>query len=66
MSLYEYRCEECKVLFESWKPMARCDESATCPQCGAAGQRVFSSPQRVGERAGMGPEQLRTSKEVWE
>jgi putative FmdB family regulatory protein len=65
-TLYEYRCMSCRTLFEERRPVARCNEPATCPQCGMPGRRVYSPPLRVGVPVTMTPEQIRRSEEVWE
>lgn len=68
MTLYEYRCLRCKTLFTARMPMECCNEPATCPECGAAGRRTISVPQRhrgVWQQPRGGDELLRT-KEIWE
>ena len=65
MILYEYRCIACQNIFTARRPMARCNDPATCPHCGAAGRRIISRPQRAGVPVTMEPEQVRRSEEVW-
>ena len=67
MTLYEYRCNGCRALFDVRRPMACRNEPATCPQCGAAGFRVISRPQAFKhawstQRSG---EELRKAEELW-
>jgi len=68
MTLYEYRCIACRTLFTKYRPMVRRNEVATCPECGRAGRRVISVPQKwesawSRERS---PEELRNARELWE
>ena len=68
MILYEYRCKACRARFTARRPMARRDEPADCPDCGGPGLRVISVPQKW-ESAWSRPrhpEELRTTKELWE
>ena len=42
MAIYEYRCARCKGEFEVRRPISRANEPATCPKCGAKGQKLPS------------------------
>jgi len=68
MILYEYRCLRCRTLFTARRPMECRDLPATCPECGAAGARIISLPQRwKGAWAEQkSPEEIRNAKEIWE
>jgi putative FmdB family regulatory protein len=33
MPLYEYRCNDCRAVFEVLRPMAQRELSAVCPSC---------------------------------
>jgi putative FmdB family regulatory protein len=46
MPTYDYACASCGS-FESIRAMARRDEPATCPECGAASPRVFIAAPRL-------------------
>jgi len=67
MTLYEYRCKRCKGLFDARRPMECRNEPATCPNCGAAGFRVISTPQqfRHAWSTPRGGEELRQAEELW-
>ncbi len=42
MPIYEYRCPSCRQVFEMRRPISEADNTASCPQCGVASQRVVS------------------------
>ena len=42
MPVYEYRCSNCRTVFELLRPMSRSDEEATCPSGHAGAARVIS------------------------
>jgi len=42
MPLYEYGCPRCQQRFERLRPLARADEAANCPECGATAYRLIS------------------------
>jgi chaperonin GroES len=42
MPIYEYRCSKCGKDFELMRPFSQSNESALCPDCGAAGERMIS------------------------
>jgi len=49
MPIYEYRCPKCRMEFELMRPMSEMNEPASCPQCGAEGERLVSGfASRVG------------------
>ncbi len=39
MPLYEYRCESCSRLFESYRRAAEESETESCPSCGGKARR---------------------------
>ena len=45
MPRYNYACPECGARYERERPLAESGEPASCPVCGAAGQRVFTMPR---------------------
>lgn len=42
MPIYEYRCPSCGKDFELMRPFSKADEPASCPQCGAAAEKLLS------------------------
>ncbi len=40
MAVYDYLCDACGP-FTATRPMAECDESHDCPECGAAARRAL-------------------------
>jgi putative FmdB family regulatory protein len=42
MPIYEYGCPTCKGQFDRLRPLARADEAAACPRCGAIAYRMIS------------------------
>ena len=52
MPLYEYYCDKCYKVFEALRSIKDSDQPATCPECGAASDRIlpttFSSMVRKG------------------
>jgi putative FmdB family regulatory protein len=68
MTLYEYRCKQCRTVFTERRPSAERNEPATCPQCGGPGAKIISRPQPfkfVWSRE-RHPEELRNTPEIWE
>ena len=68
MILYDYRCYRCKEEFTLRRRMDCRNQPATCPECGAAGKRMFSVPQPhmgVWQRE-TNAETIRTTPEIWE
>ncbi len=43
MPAYEFWCPKCKKEFEVKRPMADFDKPASCPDCGAEGERLMSN-----------------------
>jgi putative FmdB family regulatory protein len=43
MAIYEYRCDDDGML-EVTRPLGTAPPSVTCPVCGSAARRVFSTP----------------------
>lgn len=44
MPIYEYRCPHCGRVFEARRAFADAEVPAACPDDGAAGERLLSSP----------------------
>ncbi|MFH1087668.1 MAG: zinc ribbon domain-containing protein [Chloroflexota bacterium] len=42
MPVYEYRCPKCGTDFELMRPISRMNHPASCPGCGAKGDRLLS------------------------
>ncbi|MBI4337316.1 MAG: zinc ribbon domain-containing protein [Chloroflexi bacterium] len=55
MPLYEYACVACRNRFEKLRPAAQMDDAASCPDCGARGQRVLSVFAALSSGAGGEP-----------
>jgi len=68
MSLYEYRCYDCRARFTLQRQMEERNDPATCPVCGSAAKRIISVPQdwRGVWRQPRDAEVLRRTKEIWE
>jgi len=67
VTIYEYRCLRCRTLFTLRRPMECRNEPATCPECGAGGERVISVPQvhkGVWQRP-TDPNVLAKTPEIW-
>jgi putative FmdB family regulatory protein len=45
MPLYDYQCSTCACEFSELRPMARCAEPSTCPECAAIAPRLISAPR---------------------
>lgn len=43
MPTYEYWCPKCQKEFELRRPIADFDKPASCPRCGAEGERLMSA-----------------------
>jgi len=43
MATYEYWCPKCQKEFELRRPVADFDKPASCPDCGAEGERLMST-----------------------
>ena len=43
MPLYDYQCDSCNTVFESYNKMAEC-RNAECPKCKAIARQVFITP----------------------
>lgn len=56
MPLYEYRCESCAHVFESYKRLSDRNRTENCPACGASARKVgislFSAPGGSAEPSG--------------
>jgi len=67
MILYEYRCIACRTLFTARRPMETRNDPAACPECGRAGRRVISVPQKwdAAWSTPRDPEELRKADELW-
>lgn len=52
MPLYEYYCENCDSVFETLRSIAKSEDPAACPSCGANAARImpttFASMSRRG------------------
>ena len=46
MPIYEYRCDECRQIFEEWQTTFE-DKDLNCPICGGSSQRVMSNTSFV-------------------
>ncbi|GAB6177009.1 zinc ribbon domain-containing protein [Desulfobaculum senezii] len=46
MPIYEYRCNDCKQVFEEWQRNFD-DKEVPCPVCGGASQRLISNTSFV-------------------
>lgn len=44
MATYEYRCRECGISFDVYKPMELFDSKERCRACGGAAERVLRPP----------------------
>jgi putative FmdB family regulatory protein len=42
MPIYEYFCPKCNEEFELMRPFSQSNETAPCPRCGTAGQKLIS------------------------
>jgi len=42
LPIYEYQCNSCEHIYESIRILARRDDPAPCPQCGADGKVKLS------------------------
>jgi putative FmdB family regulatory protein len=47
MPLYDYRCPECKRVWEELRKPSELDTPAVCPDCLIPGKRVFSGNPRT-------------------
>jgi putative FmdB family regulatory protein len=43
MTLYEFKCEKCKTLWEKEAPMLKAPKRAKCPKCKKQRERYYSS-----------------------
>lgn len=48
MPIYEFRCIQCKTVFEVKRPREKAGAPADCPDDGAAGARVWSASAIAG------------------
>ena len=42
MPLYQYKCEECKTVFDKSVPMADSQKTQECPSCDFPSERIVS------------------------
>lgn len=43
MPIYEYRCQDCRTIFEEMRSMSRADDPITCSKCGGKeSKRIIS------------------------
>ncbi|UCH85584.1 MAG: zinc ribbon domain-containing protein [Candidatus Latescibacterota bacterium] len=49
MPLYEYKCDKCQIVFSELRSMAEREEPIACPDCGGAGEIVFSTFAQGGQ-----------------
>ncbi len=56
MPMYEYRCEQCKIVFAELRKITEREESIECPQCGGASSIIFSSFSQAGGSSGGCPD----------
>ena len=40
--LYEYKCDDCKIVHEEFRKVAERDNPTACPQCGKETKRIMS------------------------
>ena len=59
MPLYEYRCNDCRSVFEVLRPMAERELTAVCPSCESRASMPLIS--RVALQVGGSPERAATS-----
>jgi len=43
LPLYEYKCQKCNEVFFELRPMAEREKPIACPECGGAGEIMFST-----------------------
>lgn len=52
MPIYEYRCADCRAVFEKLRPMSQANAPTTCSQCGSSDASraisLFSAVSRGG------------------
>lgn len=68
MTLYEYRCKKCGVLFTKFRRVEDRNKVTPCPDCGGPGFRKLSVPQHYKYvwSSPADPEKLNRTKEIWE
>ena len=50
MPTYDYKCKNCREVFEFFRHLSEIDKEVRCPNCGSEKtQRLFSIPQIIGE-----------------
>lgn len=47
MSVYEFSCPSCKIVWEKSAPMSRAPGKAKCPECKVMRERYFGTPTPV-------------------
>jgi len=45
--IYEFKCDNCNLVFELKRPVSDCSLPANCPKCGKPAQRVYSGFQWI-------------------
>ena len=55
MPLYGFRCLQCSLEFEVSRKMSEASNPASCPMDGAASERIFTAPVKIGQRGGDAP-----------
>ena len=43
MPIYEYKCPDCQLKFEMFRPLNQSSEAAACPRCQKSAERVMST-----------------------
>ncbi len=65
MPIYEYRCDGCGP-FEERRLFGEAGEAATCPECGAQAQRLYTMPNTRRMPAGLSKAMGRAEKSAHE
>jgi putative FmdB family regulatory protein len=51
MPLYEYKCDQCKLIFAELRKISEREDPIECPHCGASASIMFSTFSRGGGSA---------------
>ncbi len=49
MPLYEYKCEQCEIVFSDLRRAAEREDPIQCPECGGQGKILFSAFAQGGQ-----------------